>query len=262
MPNNKELNYFNHPMTPSVETSIFKDVKDARFWIGKTALLGEVVDPDIYYAGLLLRAKVYVEDMKFLTRSALDSYGYETDNDDDRSVHFAVAEQSIDGSEARITGTSRMILKRDDNDYLPIEKSFPEIFNKNPAPNGCLEVSRFIARHEERYLQHVVNLSLIRAMTHYSLNRDTPKVYFVIEQELWDLLDYIGLPMTQLSDLKLIEGYGDTFNMAVEIDPRRIIDAVRTDKTGKLLLTQFFRNEEPNEGLGYYRSSLTGGGDV
>lgn len=256
------LHTFDHPMTPNIDPSLFDGHDTARFWIGKTALFNVIENPEMYAASLVLRARVYVHEMKFLPPTALTVSGHESDIDDDRSVHFAVAEQSRDGKEARVTGTARMIVKRDSEDLLPVEENFPEIFAENPIETDCLEVSRFISRHEDRYLQHVVSLSLIRAMTHFSLKNDVPKVYFEIEEEFWDLLSMIGLPMKKVGDLKPIDEYGGTHNMAVEIDPQEIMDAVTQDKTGTLLLTQFFRSEGPNEGLGYYKTSLIGGGNV
>lgn len=251
-----------HSPLPFVSVEHFKDNERARFLIAKTAIKSVVAYPELQEASSVLRANVYIDEMGFLPESHRDEQGRETDEDDYRSVHFAVTEKAKDGESARLIGTSRLITKQYIGDDLPIERLYPEIFVDNPAPQGSLEVSRFISRHEDEFTQHKVALSLIRAMTHYGVKQEVPYAYFVIEEPLWDLLNVIGLPMEPLSELKKLEEYGNTLNMAIRISPPEVIDTVTRDKTGTLLLTQFFQGEEHNDGLGFYRGSLVGGGNV
>lgn len=252
----------NKPPMPVVSTEVFEDAPKARYWIGKVAVGEHVILPEYFEATGVLRANVYIDEMHFLEPEHRDENGREFDEDDHRSIQFAVVEKTKDNTSARVVGISRLVEKRDDDDLLPIEKLFPEVFASNPAKNNSVEVSRFIARHEKEFTQHLIALSVIRAMTHHSVKNNIDDVYCVIEEPLYKLLSIIGLPMTLLAEPKKLDEYNNTENMAIVIDPRKVIEQVTRDKTGQLPLTQFFAGEDKNQGLGYYASALIGGGNV
>lgn len=241
-------------LVPVVETALFGDKPDARFWVGKVASMGVVSMPLEYLASRQLRANVYIDEMGFLPENARQQDGGESDIDDERSVQFAVIENRTEDTQLAV-GTTRLIVKRHKDDLLPIERLFPESFMEAPATVGTTEASRFIARHPNNMQQHIISLAGIRAMDLHSFQEDIPYVYAVVEKPLANLFRMINLPFTQISELKMIEEY-NTPNMAVKIDPKEVFKSVDRDLSGKLILTQFFNNALESLGLGYFDESL------
>lgn len=239
--------------TPTVETSVFDDMPNAKFWIGKVAILGETVLEKEYTAARQLRANIYIDKMGFLSEESRQPDGGESDEDDDRSIHFAVIENN--GEEKRLVGTSRLIVKRSEDDLLPAEKLFPEAFTDIQAKVGSTEASRFIAEHPDKFTKHMISLSEIRAMDLEALDRGFEPIYAVIESKLANMFKYIGLPFQQITEIKHLEEY-DTPNMAVEIDPKKVKEEVKKDLTQQLLLTHFFQDALISLGLGYYDEGL------
>jgi N-acyl-L-homoserine lactone synthetase len=244
----------------SVSPEIFNKNPDSIYWIGKVAM-GNIIEKPEYYEGIAkFRAKVYVDDLKFLSKDHKDQFGREFDQDDIRSVQFAVVENETasNKNQARIVGSSRVIIKGDQTQPLPIEKYFPELFNNNPLDDTAVEISRFIARHEDKKVQHTISLALIRAMTHYTVNTKASADYCMIEVPLMKLLTSIGIPLTQLGEEKQIDEYGGSL-FPVVISPYNVLDSVKTDKTGKIMLRKFFEVETINQGEGFYPATFTGG---
>ncbi|MCK9641563.1 MAG: GNAT family N-acetyltransferase [Prolixibacteraceae bacterium] len=242
---------------PQVSSEIFETEPGAQFWIGKVAVENVINSPEYYVAATKLRANVYIDEMHFLTPDCRDANGCERDQDDDRSVAFATVERSPEDGVTRVIGTSRLIKKRSDDEKLPVEELFPEVFEDGPAEVGALEVSRFISRHEDKATQHLVALALIRSMTQYAVNNENLTAYFVIERPFYRLLQRTGLPMEVLSEPRILPKYGNTKNMAVRITPKDIIEQVDNDIEEKLFITKFFKNENGNLGLGFYPENLT-----
>ena len=253
------INYnYDERLGVSVPAEIFANHADSAFWVGKVAMGSTVIKP-VYYDGLSrLRAKVYVDEMHFLTTEHLDTFGRESDQDDARSAHFAVIENgSIDNHEtARVVGSARMILKETQDKPLPIEIYFPEVFENNPLDNGSLEISRFIARHEDRQMQHTIALALMRTMAHYSEGLNAESAYCIIEDPLLKLLMSVGIPTEVLGDSKDIEEYG---GVLYPVKINSFIDSIRRDKVANIALKRFFKEDTPIQGVGFYPKSLTGG---
>lgn len=83
--------------------------------------------------------------------------------------------------------------------------------------------------------------------------------YFQLEAHLQNLLELLGFPVRAISPAKEIREYASTAEIIpVEMDPRRIVESVRLDKTRQLVLSQFFGGEERSGGLGHYRGSFLG----
>ncbi len=238
---------------PNVETAVFDDMPSAHYWIGKVAVPGDILLPAEFTAVRQLRANVYIDKEGFLPPEARQEDGGESDEDDDRSIHFAVIENL--GGKHRVVGTTRMIVKRHENEILPVEYLFPEAFEQKPAPVGSTEASRFIAQHPNKMTKHLISLTGIRSMDLEALERGFEPVYAVIEEKLAKMFDFIGLPYKQMTELKYIEEYS-TPNMAIEIDPTRVRDEIKKDLSGQLLLTQFFQDTLKTNGLGHFESDL------
>jgi hypothetical protein len=119
---------------PKFETDVFAGKRqEAAFYVGILATPQTVVDEDAWNAARILRASVYIDEMKLLPENARKEDGGEDDHDDLRSVQFGVYENTGSEEEARMVGTSRLILKRDEGDLLPVETMHPEVFGNHPA---------------------------------------------------------------------------------------------------------------------------------
>lgn len=243
-------------IVPSVETSRFTDPQQ-EMWVGIVAMGGTVVAPDEYKATGRLRANVYIDEMHFLPSEARLSDGTESDVDDARSRHYAVLENTGEG--ARAVGTIRAIIKRGEDDALPVERLFPEVFAEHPAPVGSLEASRFIARSDNKNKQHAISFALIRAIVAQAAQHENNPIYAVVEEPLRQRFIQGGIPFTQISEAKPIPEYNDTENMVLQFDPEEIIrEATEKDADPKTyLLNTFFGTVKENEGLGYYKGLLT-----
>ena len=223
---------------PVFTTSLFDHNKDAKFWVGDISCLDE---RDIVYDAIgKLRANVYINEMQFLPPDTLDNEGREYDEFDNRSVQFVTLENITDESyrdlpNTRLIGCGRLIFKNFEEEYLPIERQFSELFDKNPAPVGSGEVSRFIARHEDSAIQHLVGVAIIRAMTYYGLEKNTDTGYFEIEKQLLRLLKAIKLPLEQLGVAKdVLEPGGLRQLYPIKINPQTIMSSANSDPSRSL----------------------------
>ena len=243
-------------LTPSIETDVFAASPEATFWIGVTAANGEVMMPTEYAGAGVLRANVYIDEKGFLADDERRPDGTEVDKDDERSTHFTVVENRLatDGI-ARVVGSGRLIHKRNKKDLLPVEQLFPEAFT-TPAPVGSVEVSRFIARHPDKFTQSLISLSVIRAMALHCRNNGTEPAHAVIETGLARRFDMIGMDYEKLTELKMIDEY-NTKNMAVRLDPSGIVEATKQDVKGEKLITSLFAPAVVEmDGIGYFDQTL------
>ena len=243
-------------LTVPVERDVFVDYPEATFYIGVIATPGVVHDPRIYQATSKFRANVYIDQMRFLDESARRKSGGEGDTDDNRSVHFSVVENRGEYEPPRVVGCSRLILKNDENVPLPVEHFFPEYFQEKPAPTNSSEGSRLIARHEDRAIQGLVALGLIRAMTEWSTNNSREPIYAVVENGLARTFDRMHLPNTRLTELKYLEEY-NTKNMTIAISPREIPNSIRPEHhVSRVDVQDFFGDTSRNSGIGFFDKTL------
>jgi len=247
-------------INPPVSHEIFAEHPEATFWIGVVASSGEVEKPELYDAEARMRGVVYIKQMGFLSIEHADTFGREHDDYDDQSVHLVVVENQKDGKNARLVGTSRLILKEDETQDLPIESDFADVFDTIPSDIPAVEVSRFISRHENQMTQHAIAISLIRAMTYQVAERNIDSAYFEIEKPLLKLLKIIGLPLEVIGEPKEVIEPGGVRNLyPIKITPSMITDSVTTDEHNRFTLRDFFKDEAENGGMGYFPESLTGG---
>lgn len=246
-------------IVPVVESTLFEERENANevFWIGNIATLG-VIDNDHTYEGAAkLRANVYIDEKRFIDDANKNEDGTEQDEDDIRSLHYAVLEKTDEPRLARVVGTARVIVKLLENQPLPIESYFPEAFIDNPAPVISSEASRVIARHEDKLTQHMISMSLIRAMSYGARAIGSKTGYCIVEDPLKNMFEAVGLPIILKAPAKNVpEQNGILYPL--ETNPNTIIDtatglgAVPPDPT----LEMFFSNEETSSGLGYYEQTL------
>jgi len=237
-----------------VESDIFKASPDAEIWLGVTGDESGVFLPDVYTAARILRANKYIEK-GFLNENARQADGGEMDADDWRSTHFVALEPRQNGR-VEVVGNIRSILKRTENDLLPIEYHFPDAFLQEPAPVGSVEASRFIENHAEKPVGSAISLALMRAINARSYEKARQPVYAIVEAGLKRRFSIVGLPLELIAEPRPLAEYGNTVNMAVKFNPKEIMDAVDSDIEGVKLITGFFKSARQNSGLGYYDRSL------
>jgi hypothetical protein len=162
------------------------------------------------------RRRVYVEQTGQLDPSELSDDGLDRDDDDARSVTFAVFENSPGG--VRIVGVARTIIKGADgvDRPLPVEEFCPELFAEHPLPAGSVEVSRVIARHERVAMQELVQWHLFALMSSYFSSHDVGRTFAIIEPWLERHLAGM-LAIWRIGEPRYIEHYLD-YNLPVEFD--------------------------------------------
>lgn len=247
--------------TVAVPGEVFNAHPDAVFWIGKIATLETKGIDSISYMDAMgkFRGNVYVHEREYLSKDTLDEMGREFDEYDQRSEHFIITENGNEDKSPRMVGSIRLITKSDPSQLYPIEKYFPELFEE-AIPTNTAEVSRFIARYPEdkRLMQNVISLSLIRAATLYGVRENIEHYYCIIEKPLLRSLKGIGIPLEELGPAKYVEEENGTL-YPIRINGKTIINSVTTDRTGNIILEDFFSKEIGSGGEGYYPATMVGG---
>ncbi len=229
---------------------------NARFWVGKVSVEGCVINASQYDDVGRFRADKYVRDFGFLPENSVDAEGREFDSDDERSTQFAVIEKQ--GIDTRVVGSGRLIHKRSQQDLLPVEKYFPEAFSDgNGVSVGDVEVSRFIASHENPQTQHLIGLAVIRALTFHSNLIETERDYAIVERPLASMLSGLGIPVEELAETKDIPELGGKL-LPISIDTTQIVDSLQERSRRTVLLRKFFKSEIQSNGLGHYGDNLIG----
>lgn len=246
-------------LIPVIGSDIFSG-RDSTFALILAASVDEVLYERELQGSGRLRAKVYIDEKKFLPPDSRNADGTEFDDDDDRSRHYVALERLSD-RQARVIGTMRTIVKLGahtaevepdaEPSLLPAEKFFPDAFAVAPAPKGSIEASRFISRHENAAVQKAVFASLIRTVIRQAYDLNNRPIFAVVEQNLKDNLQESGMPFDVAHDLVEIEEYDYTMNMLLRFDPGVVLEAIKKG----LPISPFF-TEVPGDGLGYYGNTL------
>lgn len=242
-------------LLPDVDSRVFDGREVAAFWVGLVANKGTIQMPDEYAAVLKLRANVYIDELQYLPEEARGPHGQEVDDDDIRSVQFAILEKN-GFIEPRAVGTGRLIIKRDKDDKLPVERLYPEVFANRPAEVGAVEGSRLIARHPDQFRQNLLGLASIRALDFWALENGVPYIYGMAEKPLLRYLSLNGFPYEQLSDFKEVEDYGDTLNAAIRFEPRKVAEIDQLENSRRRVFKEFFEEAADSYGLGYFDMEL------
>ena len=205
----------NHEVIPVVPTSrVFESNPESRLSAGILAVDGRAV-PGLeaeYAAHFQLRRRVYVDQTAQLAADELDEDGTDRDQDDARSVTFAVFEQADVG--VRIVGVSRLIVRGDRP--LPVEEFCPDAFAAIPLSGNAVEVSRVIARHEKAALQDLVQWQLFALMLAYIPPHGLGRTFAIIEPWLERHLRGI-IALERIGDVRYVAHYLD-YNVPIEID--------------------------------------------
>lgn len=208
---------------PLLDTDVFAEHETAGFAVGLLAVGHEVVPgrEEELTAYLRLRANVYATQTQMISQELVKEDGTETDEDDGRSIHFAVIEngRGREGEDKanRLVSALRLIVKSPEDDRpLPVETFFPEAF-PNPLPHGAVEVSRYICRHEVKSVQEFLKWPLYtKGLTHIASHNLGP-TYGVVEPALERGLRRQFVPVERLGEPKFIPEY-DAPNLPILID--------------------------------------------
>lgn len=241
-------------ITAETSSLLFEAHPEAAFWVGQIAANGEVSHQELYDAAAQMRGKIYTE-LGFLALDRLDEFGRESDADDQRSIHFGVAENIAPGN-VRLPGTGRFVIKRGASDRLPIESHFPEVFAGQPATTQSVELSRLIARHPDKRTQHGISLSTMRAMTYYAIKEGIEHCYFMVEKPLARMIGRMGWPLEAIGEAREVKELGGVL-YPTYLDCRKVEDLVMNPHRESTPLREFLRDGLSNDGEGYYSTTFT-----
>jgi len=215
----------NEQVIPTIESDVFRDRPDARFAVGIIAVGNHVAEglEREYNAYYDLRRSVYLDQMGHLSLEDIDSDGTDRDMDDARSVAFGVIENH--GHKQRLVAASRLIIKgmglyseAATEEPLPVEKDWPELFSRDPAPSTALEVSRLISRHESAGVQVMNTGQLFTAELGFVRAHNLGPAYGMVEELLErNLKRFVPIGRLRDGEPKYIPHYRSV-NMPIEID--------------------------------------------
>ncbi|MFT4231171.1 MAG: GNAT family N-acyltransferase [Leucobacter sp.] len=205
----------NHEVIPVVGSALFLEHPTARLACGLIAVNG-VPLPGLeaeYLAHFQLRRKVYVDQTGQLAESELQPDGTDRDDDDARSVTFAVFENHQAG--VRVVGVSRLIL-RGEQHPLPVEDFCPDSFAPGELTPRSVEVSRVISRHERAMMQDLVQWHLFALMLSYLANHGLERTFAIIEPWFERYLKGV-ISIERIGEPRYVEHYLD-YNLPIEVD--------------------------------------------
>lgn len=229
----------NQQVIPVLRSTVFDADPTARLACGVLAINGvpraglEVE----YRAHFDLRRRVYVDQTGQLDVSDLQEDGTDRDNDDARSITFAVFENHPDG--VRVIGVARLIV-RGNSAPLPVEEFCPDSFEPGDVTAQSVEVSRVIARHETAVLQDVVQLHLFALMLAYISEHRFDRTFAIIEPWLERHLKGV-LEIRRIGEPTYVEHYLD-YNLPIEVAIQDSINKVDARHTGYV---DGYRRAEP-----------------
>lgn len=213
----KFLNESNESNEPGiiVESDLFNSADSARFALGifSSSRMLSYEDGSVEQAIFRLRSKVYIDQEGYLDDSTKNEDGTEIDVDDRRSKQVFVVENRGPQLVAAVA-CGRLVVK--DGSPLPVEKFFPEVFCPE-LPTGSVEISRFIARHQDPYLNIDLQKSLMAAGVGHVDSEKLGSMYAVVDPYFERGLKLmLRSAVRRSSDLKYIKEY-NTENYAIEI---------------------------------------------
>lgn len=240
----------NHEVIPVIDSSVFSEHPTARLAGGLIARDG-VPLPGLeteYAAHFHLRKKVYVDQTGQLAESELQDDGTDRDEDDERSVTFAVIENHQTG--ARIVGVARLIL-RGEHRPLPVEEFCPDVLAPGELSAESVEVSRVIARHETAAMQNLVQAHLFALMLAYLSAHELDRTFAILEPWLERHVKGV-LAISRIGELRYVEHYLD-YNVPIEIDIPASVERVNSHNAGFI---DQYRAAEP--GMAYFGRTYKG----
>lgn len=222
----------NEAVIPVIQTpEIFDEHPEAQFAAGIIAIGSEVVPgcEEVFHGYGQLRAEVYARQTRMIDPELVREDGTETDEDDARSIHFAVVENTGQPGDKertqRVVGALRLIIKDEINPApLPVEEFFPEAFEQEPAAMPSTEASRYICRHEDPRVQNWLSGPLFYGAVSYIVAHGLGETYGVVEPPVEARLKRFGMDLERVADPKWVEEYKDD-NLAFRVDVAKLAEA-------------------------------------
>lgn len=214
----------NEAVIPVIEApELFAEHPEAQFATGIIAV-GNTVIPgaeEVFRGYGLLRAKVYADQTRMIDAGHVKDDGTETDEDDARSIHFAVVEHTGQLGDTdrkqRVVGALRLIIKDELHpEPLPVEGFFPEAFTDEAATIPSTEASRYICRHEDPKIQERLSRPLFTGAVSYIAVHGLRETYGVVEPPVQARLSR-DMDLEVIADPKFVEEYDDN-NLAFRVD--------------------------------------------
>lgn len=212
----------NESVIPRLQSEVFLENPTSRFAVGVVGVGDTSMYPVEKSAYHELRANVYARQTGMLSMDQITDDG-EYDDDDARSVHMAILENR--GNHQRVVAASRLII-RQDGMPLPVEQFFPGVFSGAAAPDFSIEVSRYIARHEDARIQDSLRIPTFARILAYIAAHNLGPTYAVIEPFLERKFRMVGVPCARLADPQFLPKYNET-NIPILIDTQRLADRIR-----------------------------------
>ncbi|MGB4778824.1 hypothetical protein [Microbacterium sp.] len=200
----------NADVTPEVRADMFAESPGSRFAV---LSLGHGLRANAFYTAYIeLRTEVYTKQTGMLSTNDL-AYGVDIDDDDDRSSAFLVVENRA--SHAVAVACVRVIERLgSDNRPLPADALYGLDLGSE-----CLEVSRYIARLDDRSDQADVLRELLRStVAHIRQHGTDDRVYAIVERPLERVLRIMGIGVTRIADPIWLDEYQGV-NVAIRLDP-------------------------------------------
>ena len=149
---------------------------------------------------------------------------------------------------------------KDSDQILPIENYFPEVFKKFPAEgNISSEISRYIARHPNKFVQGLVSLALVRAMFNVCIQEGIENAYAMLEEKPLNKLRRTGIEANDIGSSKYIAELKGVIQPVV-FRPFELVNtlyAESADVDQPLTTSQiFFQFDQNKDGHGFYNEDL------
>lgn len=200
----------NVDVTPTVSVDVFEASPHSRFAV---ASLGRGLRANPYYTAYLeLRTHVYTTQTGMLGESVLVG-GLDIDDDDDRSTAFLVIENR---TPRPVAVACVRVIERFGTDSRPLPAD--ELYGLDLRP-GCVEVSRYIARLDDRADQARALAELLRStIAHIRQLRADDQVYAIVEPPLERILRIMRVGISRIAEPVWLEEYQGV-NVAIQLDP-------------------------------------------
>ncbi|MEV4667151.1 hypothetical protein [Microbacterium sp. LWO12-1.2] len=199
----------NADVTPEVRTDVFETSPESRFAV---ISLGYGLRANVHYTAYLeLRTRVYTAQTGMLGADALVG-GLDIDDDDDRSTAFLVIENRMPHP---VAVACVRVIERSGSDHRPIPAD--ALFDLD-LPAGCVEVSRYIARLDDRPAQAGALAELLRSTIAHIRRRGAEEhIYAIVERPLERVLRVMGVGVERIAEPMWLDEYQGV-NLAIRLD--------------------------------------------
>lgn len=200
----------NSDVTPEVRAEVFATSPHSRFAV---ISLGNGLKANPHYTAYLeLRTQVYTTQTGMLGSDVLVG-GLDIDDDDDRSTAFLVVENRAPRAVA--VACVRVIERVGKDRHRPLPAD--ELFGLS-LDTDCVEVSRYIARLDDRTAQARALAELLRStIAHIRQLGVDDHIYAIVERPLERVLRVMGIGVARIAEQAWLDEYQGV-NVAIQLD--------------------------------------------